>query len=167
MTSRITILVTVMLVLAISNYSIVQRENILRHGQVVLLELAPVDPRSLMQGDFMALRYKMPLEVFSQRETKIMQDGIMVLNLDKNNVASFSHFDNTDTLTDNQVRFQYRIRNGVPKMASDAFFFEEGRADEFAEAHYGEFRVNAEGIAILTGLRDRQFNLLGQQPHSK
>src|SRR5690606_19512775 len=32
-------------------------ERTLRDGQLVLLELAPVDPRSLMQGDYMALRF--------------------------------------------------------------------------------------------------------------
>ncbi|MFX7329222.1 GDYXXLXY domain-containing protein, partial [Acinetobacter baumannii] len=34
-----------------------QKEMLLKEGQLVLLPLAPVDPRSLMQGDYMALRY--------------------------------------------------------------------------------------------------------------
>jgi len=32
-------------------------ERILSDGRVLLLELAPVDPRSLMQGDYMALQF--------------------------------------------------------------------------------------------------------------
>ena len=40
-----------LLVLAAVNYSIYGKEEIVRSGETVYLELAPVDPRSLMQGD--------------------------------------------------------------------------------------------------------------------
>jgi uncharacterized membrane-anchored protein len=46
-----------LLALAVANQGIVQRERILSDGRVLLLELAPVDPRSLMQGDYMALQF--------------------------------------------------------------------------------------------------------------
>ena len=44
------------LVLAVAS-GIWQREQLLGSGRVVILELAPVDPRSLMQGDYMALTF--------------------------------------------------------------------------------------------------------------
>ncbi|MDE8355606.1 GDYXXLXY domain-containing protein, partial [Klebsiella pneumoniae] len=44
------------LALAVVNLAIVSCERLLAEGEVVLLELAPVDPRSLMQGDYMSLR---------------------------------------------------------------------------------------------------------------
>ena len=43
--------------LVVINYGIAGREKILRDGRVLLLELAPVDPRSLMQGDYMTLSF--------------------------------------------------------------------------------------------------------------
>src|SRR5436190_15305240 len=46
------------MVLALLNFSIVGKERQLESGKVVFLELAPVDPRSLMQVDYMALRFK-------------------------------------------------------------------------------------------------------------
>jgi uncharacterized membrane-anchored protein len=46
-----------LLALAVANQGIVQRERILSDGRVLLLELAPVDPRSLMQGDYMSLQF--------------------------------------------------------------------------------------------------------------
>src|SRR5207247_8096849 len=46
------------MVLALLNFSIGGKERQLESGKVVYLELAPVDPRSLMQGDYMALRFK-------------------------------------------------------------------------------------------------------------
>ncbi|MCQ9617884.1 GDYXXLXY domain-containing protein [Paenalcaligenes niemegkensis] len=44
--------------LGVANVDIWSKERLLREGQRVVLELAPVDPRSLMQGDYMALRYQ-------------------------------------------------------------------------------------------------------------
>jgi uncharacterized membrane-anchored protein len=45
------------LVLGVANYDIWQKQQVVDNGQQVLLKLRPVDPRSLMQGDFMRLRY--------------------------------------------------------------------------------------------------------------
>lgn len=46
-----------LLALIVANRGIAGHERTLAEGRVVLLELAPVDPRSLMQGDYMALRF--------------------------------------------------------------------------------------------------------------
>lgn len=46
-----------LLALVVVNHGVVKRERILSDGRPLLLELAPVDPRALMQGDYMALRY--------------------------------------------------------------------------------------------------------------
>ena len=43
--------------LGLVNWSVAQKERLLERGRIVLLELAPVDPRSLMQGDYMALQF--------------------------------------------------------------------------------------------------------------
>ncbi|MEL7161197.1 MAG: GDYXXLXY domain-containing protein, partial [Bacteroidota bacterium] len=45
------------LLLLYVGYYVVQKERILDSGELVLLELAPVDPRSLLQGDYMRLNY--------------------------------------------------------------------------------------------------------------
>jgi len=46
-----------LVILAVMNFSIVGKEQHLKQGDTVYLKLAPVDPRSLMQGDYMALRF--------------------------------------------------------------------------------------------------------------
>jgi uncharacterized membrane-anchored protein len=56
---------------------------------------------------------------------------------------------------------RYRLRNGMPKLATNAWFFEEGHAADYAKARYGEFRVAGDGEAILTGLRDEGLVTLG------
>ena len=46
------------LVLGLANYNIWSKERILSEGKAVVLALAPVDPRSLMQGDYMSLDFQ-------------------------------------------------------------------------------------------------------------
>ena len=55
---RIVLAANLILVLAFFAFSVVQKETLISKGTEVLLRLAPVDPRSLMQGDYMALNYQ-------------------------------------------------------------------------------------------------------------
>ena len=54
---RWVVLLTTLAVLVVVNSAIWQKERHIAQGEVVYLELAPVDPRSLMQGDYMALNF--------------------------------------------------------------------------------------------------------------
>jgi uncharacterized membrane-anchored protein len=147
--------------LAAVNLVIASRERLLEEGRVVLLELAPVDPRSLMQGDYMALRFKTARDGF-QSVPAASGDGRIVLALDPRGVATFVRLDDGAALTAEEVRIRYRVRHGEPKFATNGYFFEEGRAGDFANARFGEFRVAPDGEAILTGLRDGTLKALGE-----
>ena len=127
----------------------------------MLLELAPVDPRSLMQGDYMALRWRVARDM-PQTATTNAQGGYVVLAVDASHVASFRRLDDGASLTADEIRMRYRVRQGAPKFATNAFFFEEGRASDYNKARFGEFRVAPDGEAILTGLRDAAFAKLGK-----
>ena len=59
-------------------------ENIKQTGDTVLLDLRPVDPRALMMGDFMALRYAE--EVSQELPKDIPPSGQFVLLVGDNNV---------------------------------------------------------------------------------
>lgn len=149
-------------VLAIANYTIYSKEQLLTNGRVVLLELAPVDPRSLMQGDYMALRFKAATSVLGSGNThEDSSDGRIVLKLDAQQVGSFSRYDDGVPLAADEVRMRYRIRNGQVKFATNAYFFQEGSANLYRAARYGEFRTDTNGDAILTGLRGQDMALLG------
>lgn len=142
-------------VLAFVNISIHQRETLLTEGKVVLLELAPVDPRSLMQGDYMALDFAAARVLRDQYEQgKLPQDGRIVLRLDSRGVGTFHRIDQDGTpLVPNEMVLRYRVRDRQPRFGTNAFFFQEGTAARYSTARYGEFRVAADGEAILTGLR--------------
>lgn len=154
-----------LLVLVLVNANIYKKERILEDGQVVLLELAPVDPRSLMQGDYMRLRFAIESTVLEQQENEslsvVKSSGYFIVNLDKNNVGTFARIDSDKELTDNQVKMQFRIRHARIRLATHAFFFEEGTASEYEKARYGEFRVDSSGELLLNNLRDNSFEVLG------
>lgn len=60
---RAALALSIALVLGLAAWSVLGFETLLRQGRTVYLELAPVDPRSLMQGDYMALSYQLEREI--------------------------------------------------------------------------------------------------------
>ena len=152
--------------LVVVNVTILSRERLIEEGTIVLLELAPVDPRSMMQGDYMALRFKVTRDAFPLATAHAAaQDGRLVLARDARAVAAFRRLDDDAPPAADEVRMRYRVRNGMPKLATNAWFFEEGHAADYAKARYGEFRVAPDGEAILTGLRDEGLAPLGASAH--
>lgn len=141
-------------ILALVNFSIYSRERLLTEGSVVLLQLAPVDPRSLMQGDYMALRFEVANEIRSRVVNEAPHDGHVVLTLDRHRVGTFARIDDGAPPAANEVRMRYRLRNQQIKFATNAFFFQEGDAGLYAQARFGEFRVGEDGDSILTGVRE-------------
>jgi uncharacterized membrane-anchored protein len=158
---KLIVVLNAVLVLAAVNYGIFGRERLLTEGRVVLLELAPVDPRSLMQGDYMALRFKAANEAFGAGKVRKSYDGRIVLLMDERGVARFARFEDGMPLAPNEVLMRYRIRGGQPKFATNAFFFQEGHARHYQRARYGEFRVAPDGESILTALRSEDLKVLG------
>ena len=148
-------------VLAFVNVGIWQREQLLSDGTVVLLKLSPVDPRSLMQGDYMRLNFEVADLAFPFGDRSRTTDGKIIVALDPRGVGHFRGFAGGRALAPGEVALRYRIRNGEPRFATNAFFFEEGKANAYQSAQYGEFRVGPDGAMILTGLRDDRFRALG------
>ena len=153
--SRVLIALGALLILGALNTAIVGKERIRRSGEVVYLPLAPVDPRSLIQGDYMALRFAIVRDIESRDEktTHAAREGEMAfapVTLDDKRVASLA----SDTAP-TSLKLRYRIRNGHVWLGTNAFFFEEGSAERYAGARYGEFRVDRDsGEAVLVGLRN-------------
>lgn len=166
MRKKIAALVGLIILLGV-NYTIYSREQLVSNGRIVLLELAPVDPRSLMQGDYMALDFAINRTAFSTiatEQAESLNDGYLVISLDKNRVAQFLRFADKTSINHDELLLRYRVRDGQPKFATNAYFFQEGMSEQYATARYGEFRVSEQGDMILTKLRDAQFTELGVTP---
>lgn len=165
MKRRILILAGLLLVLTAVNFSIARYERILAGGEIVLLELAPVDPRSLMQGDYMRLNFAIAAEVSAARRQAVlagaMPGAFAVLAIDGSRRGTLLRLQAAaEPRAENEVAIRYRVRANGIFIASDAWYFEEGRAAQFARARYGELRVAADGTALLAGLRDAHLGRL-------
>lgn len=169
---KIIAVVSLIVSLAAVNWSIRHKELHLSTGTTVYLQLAPVDPRSLMQGDYMALRFALANDIQRNLLTTSSpvasplpiktSDGYVVVTLDTRGVASYGRLDRYDALADNEIKMHYRVRGGRIKFATNAFFFQEGTARAYQNARYGQFKVDSDGELLLTGLYDKELLLLGQ-----
>ncbi len=154
------VIVAVLAVLAVVNVGIYERERLISSGQVVFLELAPVDPRSLMQGDYMALRFQAANEAQASLAGSAGTDGHLVVALDERGIGRFRRLDDSTPIATDEIRLRYRVRGGEMKFATNAYFFQEGEARTYASARFGEFRVDNHGEMILTGLRGEDLRAL-------
>ncbi len=170
---KIVAITTLLVILFVINFSIYKKEQLLEEGQIVYLKLAPVDPRSLMQGDFMALRFELANTIQSKLKnkpdfiehigSKQSFDGLVYVKLDANNVASFISFNAATEAQETAISpsesaktipLEFRLRKGQVKFATNAFFFEEGKGKTLEAAKYGKFRVNPDGELLLVSLHD-------------
>ena len=162
MNTKFAIWVSAFLALALVNADIWRKERILSSGQSVILMLAPIDPRSLIQGDYMRLRYALENDVRDRLGRGATRHGCLRLTLDARRVASLNAVDEdcVQAMATGEVRMEYRLRAGNLDLAGNSWFFEEGQADRYSRTRYGEFRVGEDGTALLSGLRDKDLRPL-------
>jgi uncharacterized membrane-anchored protein len=140
-------------------FTILQKENLLRKGRTVLLELAPRDPRSLMQGDYMDLDYGLSRRLRELKE--LPKNGYAVLKNDEKGVAVFQRLHAGESLGPGEFLLRFRNRGFRTRIGAESFFFQEGQAGRFQLARYGELRVDDRGGVLLSGLRDNDLKPLG------
>jgi uncharacterized membrane-anchored protein len=143
------------LLLIYFNHSITKKEELLKEGQLVLLELAPVDPRSLMQGDYMALRYKISENIDFDNFPK---RGYCVIVLDTNNRANTVRFQKGLTpLEKGEHLIEYTSSDiWNINIGAESFFFQEGQAEKYETAKYGGVKIDKNGNSLLVGLYNEQ-----------
>ncbi len=150
-------------ILVILNYSIYEKENIIKNGDTVLFELAPADPRSLMQGDYMRLKYSISKAIrknFSKKQQKVKDSrGYVVITVNNNNVAKFERFYGGEKLGKNE-KLIYFHEEPVKVNLPESFMFQEGHAKDYEYAKYGVFKFLGPENYVLIGLADKNRELI-------
>lgn len=163
-TRQLALLLSGLAILAGINATVWRYEYAMSSGEVVLLRLAPVDPRSLMQGDYMRLNYEIARELTS-RDARATQDkgsDTLVIRLDAHQVASLVADGKPERLASDERLLQVHQNERQWQIGPDAYFFEEGTGQQYEAARYGEFRLQADGKTLLVGLRDEAYQPIGQ-----
>ncbi|MBX9696707.1 MAG: GDYXXLXY domain-containing protein [Alphaproteobacteria bacterium] len=152
---QILTLLFLILILSFFNYSIVEKEDIINHGETVYLKLKSVDPRSLMQGDYMRLGYDIARHI---SVTDLKPAGNIVIQKDAKGVGQFVRIYNNESLKDGEKLMPYALHFKRPFIMPDAYYFEEGKANLYAKAEYGIFKFKGPFKRILVGLADGAFH---------
>lgn len=140
---------------------VAQKEALRRSGTRLLLPLAPVDPRSLIQGDYMILAYGLD---WGDQTSSWPRDGHVVLRRAEDGVGSFVRRDEGGPLAPGELKVRYRIRGyRNVRLGAEEYFFQEGHAGLYDTARFGELRVSDSGTALLVGLADAERRPLGPQ----
>ncbi|GLS06303.1 hypothetical protein GCM10007860_34810 [Chitiniphilus shinanonensis] len=172
--NRIWVALGVALTLAVPAALVTRHERLLASGKPVLLALRPVDPRSLMQGDYMALDYDVtqavtrtvnaepaPLGLLRQGETLYA-----FLAVDAQGVGRVVRIGTAPSMARPgelalRLRWQQsspiwfmRWAGGNAVLPSHSYFFAEGEGGYYAKARYAIWRVGDDGDALLEALAD-------------
>ncbi|HKG06018.1 MAG TPA: GDYXXLXY domain-containing protein [Pedobacter sp.] len=158
----IVIVFNLLLLLGYFGWTIAAKEKTLKEGQLVLLELAPVDPRSLMQGDYMQLNYK----VNDITGLKYLQKrGYCIVRIDPQGVAQRIRFQkDLQPLKTGEQAIKYFSKGDLHflqiQLGAGSYFFEEGKGKKFEAAKFGGLKIDAAGNSVLTALYDADYKLI-------
>ncbi len=157
------ILINLVFLVLIMTRAVVKKEKTLVNGTLVLLELAPVDPRSLMQGDYMRLNYKISSvwrKKIKNKDKKLSKRGFCVVKLKENGVADVVRFQENKTKqndTEYIIPYTASSRWNI-NIGAESFFFQEGEGEKYEKGKYGALRIDNDGNSILVGLYDKDLN---------
>lgn len=150
------LLVGVAACLVAANVGIWQKESVLARGRTVYVELAGLDPRSLMQGDYLQLNFRLPVTDAPAGPADMPPH--VVMQVDARGVARPLRIElageEAPVLASGELRVELRPKAGRWVLVTDAWHFPEGGGARLAAARYGEFRITPDGDALLVGLRD-------------
>lgn len=152
-----------LLALAVPAWQIAAKEQVLHSGQPMLLRLRPVDPRSLIQGDYMELRYAIADQAADA--PGLHRSGALVVRLDPEGIAEWVRVDDGRPLADGERRLRYRLRAHELRLGAESYFFPEGTGERYERAAFGELIAVEDGESVLVALRDGERRRLGTPLH--
>ncbi|WP_044895365.1 GDYXXLXY domain-containing protein [Aeribacillus alveayuensis] len=140
-------------------YVVFDKEQHLRNGEVVKLQLAPVDPRSLLQGDYVRLRYE--ISTIEKRDERGSVQ--IILRKDEKGVYRFAGIYSVNGKKNEQYVRQKEdvLLNGKMKgdtviYGIESYFVPEGTGGDVQErARFAYVRVSETGDALLEKISDR------------
>lgn len=154
--SSLALLAGTLLTVLVANGAIWQKQNLIAHGKPLFMALMPVDPRSLMQGDYMRLRFAtLDTHALPLLDAMGGKRPHMVVQRDTRGVGTVQRLHTPDQpLAPNEMLLELTPKDGNWVVVTDAWFFKEGQGQAWQAAKFGEFRVLPDGRALLVGMAD-------------
>ena len=173
---------------------ILKHENHLANSQSIFVEIAPVDPRSILQGDYMILNYELYFETGIDDGAEASSEAVddlqnwKILALEKHiqnkaHPLSFvlldeqrrviqTRFDDNFIKADSQISLRLVLKNPSNQLqnlypAANSFMFAEGLEPCYSKAKYAEIKVKENGLALLVNLVDQNLKPLNCENSKK
>lgn len=163
--SMILVVVNLVVFLGTAAWIVADKGDHLAHGRKLWLEVTKYDPRSLMQGDYMALRYPICGEIGAALARDASGDGQAVIRIDADGIGRFVRLHQGLALGPEEHLLYYRVRWGRAdpvRVAAEEFLFQEGTGMTLDQALYAELRLRADGRTLLVALCGRDLRPLGR-----
>ena len=180
---RISEIIITIIVLGVIVYAFqvkADRDQLILTGKEILLELAPVDPLSLLQGQYMIINFALEREEIEIKDQDVNSGRIhlspngfttIVLRYNESGVANFNRFKDDQLLASNEILFKIKARRHWRDNRSEnsyridveqeSFLFKENTEKKYEEkAKYGVFKVGPDGDYVLVDLADKDLNRL-------
>lgn len=160
---KILVLMNFFLLILLFGFSVWKEENNLKK-ESFYLKTAPRDPRSIMQGDYMALNYELGDNIsknLNLSEGKKNRKGYVKVKLDEKKIAHFESLEkNYSELTGDEKILCFLKDGFLIDLGINSYFFQEGKGLEFQNAEYAEVIHLKGGKLRLKSLRDKNFQKL-------
>ena len=155
-TKKIILAVNLLLVLGFFVYAVSKYEERLANSTEILLQLGPVDPRSLMQGDYMELDYSLRWQI-----PRYADSTYIVVKVAPDKEATFERLQNDKTLHEGELLLRYtRDSKGKVCIGAETYFFQEGTDYKYSYAQYGLVKVDSDGNCTIVGLCNAEKELI-------
>ena len=153
---RAVVLAGLVLILALVNWSIAQKEALLRDGTVAADRAGAGRPALADPGRLHAPRLRASHATFPDQATSGRETARSSSPPAPDNVATLRAAPRRRHAArgGRAVSCSTAAAAGRIRIGTDAFFFQEGHAARYQGAKFGELRVGASGESVLIGLRD-------------
>lgn len=159
--SFVLIAIVILLQLGYLGLHVTRSEILLTTGSTVKLEIAPLDPRSMLQGDYVVLSYSIsrpPEPIAKELEDYRGNHKVqVVLAPDDRGVHIFKRlYQNGESLSEGEVVLNGKSSGWGPiHYGIETYFVPEGTGLEVeSKARFATIRVNAHGDALLESLAE-------------
>lgn len=155
---KILVVLNLLLLMIAFGYSVVKEERNLKQ-KTFYIKTAPVDPRSLIQGDYMILNYD--ITESARGEARNLRKGYIRVRLNNLKVAEFMEVSKEYfPSSDNELSIQFRQNDSTIDIGVNSYLFQEGTGNRFQRAQYAEVIELKSGKLRLKHLLDKDFNII-------
>ena len=150
------ILILNFILISIFFFFSIYKEESYKKENTIILELAPKDPRSLMQGDYMTLNYQMRNEFNTANPSYYdSSKAFIMIEADDKGVSHYSG------ISPNLVKNSIKVKDVYTfDIGANSYFIKEGTSSHFDNAKYVKLYLLKSGKVRIYKLLDGNFKEL-------